>query len=134
MSEKFKCARCAADPQPKHFGSPRTCAFTDTGAFTPDNWNCATIGVLMGHMERTEHSGDDESMQVISVPAKADDGYLYTCGWIVLAGYKHRGCDSSAMHVGDFWPAEPLTLALADRVIALYEAERIPAISDADAP
>jgi hypothetical protein len=111
------CHRCEADPQPSNFGSPRRCAFNADGTFTPENWNCATIDALLigGALERYgsgEHGGDDETMQVVY------SGGGYGSGWIVLTRYKRRGCTSSAVHVGDFWPAKPLTLAITEAFIA----------------
>jgi hypothetical protein len=102
----FKCDRCKADPRPEHFGSDRECAFNKDGTFTPKNWNCATLGALMDMADMFEHFGTDESMQVIA-------GEAYN-GFLVLNRYKRRGCTSSALHVGDFWPAKPLTLKTAE--------------------
>lgn len=42
-------------------------------------------------------------------------------GWIVLTRYKHRGCTSSAIHVGDFFPPRPVTLSLVERFIRREE-------------
>lgn len=110
----FRCPQCEADPQPADCVDPRNCAFDEAGTFTPDNWNCATIVELCaGLSDDDEHHGDNESMQII--PVRFHD---WTRGWIVLTRYKHRGRTSSAMHVGDFWPAVPLTYALATRVLA----------------
>ncbi len=39
----MKCKLCIKNGQPKHFGSPRDCAFD--GDFC-ENWNCSTIGLL----------------------------------------------------------------------------------------
>ena len=113
------CHRCEADRQPPGFGDPRKCAFLDDGTFTPENWNCATLEALTGEdsSERpwpqwrtTEVNGMDESLQVV---AGSDYG-----GFLVLTRYKHRGRTSSAVHVGDFWPARPLTLRVAERWLA----------------
>lgn len=120
------CKRCQDDPQPDGSGSPRRCAFDDAGDFTPENWYCATIEALLHTQDvpaavgfepvfptNLSFWGPDESMQI--VPAgdmdEADGGF------IVLNRYKQRGCTSSAMHVGDFWPARPLTLELAEATI-----------------
>lgn len=120
------CPRCTADPQPGGEGwtsSPRSCAFNADGEFTERNWNCATITALL-ELDRDPTGyrdpffgtpsilGNDESMDLIHVP---EDVYG---GWIVLNRYKRRGRTSSAVHVGDFWPARPLTLALAEAVLA----------------
>lgn len=100
------CPRCQRDPHPALFEGPRRCAFDEEGNFTPKNWNCATLTALMGLDRCTEDIyGADESMQVIR-------GRDYG-GFLVLTRYKWRGCTSSAVHVGDFWPPEPLTLQTA---------------------
>ena len=110
------CDRCEADPQPKNFGSPRQCAFDEAGNFTPKNWNCVTLNLLSG-------SEDDYHVVV----AGGEDETLEACysghfgGWIILTRYKHRGCTSSAIHVGDFFPPRPVTLELVEKFIARQE-------------
>lgn len=121
MSDQFMCPRCAADPQPEDFGSPRKCAFLEDGTFTPKNWNCATIDVVMNAWA-IEIEGVDEHMEVVPVPAE----WASTNGWIVLTRYKRRGCTSSAVHVGDFWPPRPLTWAVADQVATAEEQRHKP--------
>lgn len=117
-AKPYQCPRCAADPQPATFGSPRNCAFTADGQFAPDNWNCATVSALLDLAGKrlVEVEGDDESMQI--VPAVANWMEEGTGGWLVFTRYKHRGRTSSAVFAGDFWPPQHLTLELADRVIA----------------
>lgn len=108
------CPRCAADPRPTGFGDDRKCAFDAAGDFTPENWNCATLEALMDvqpPLYRTV-SGNDESLQTC---------YRRSCefgGWIVLTRYKRRGCTSSAVYVGDFWPPQSVTLALVEEFLA----------------
>lgn len=104
----MSCTRCQNDPQPPQFGDPRKCAFTESGEFTPTNWNCATLDALL-QQRGIDAEGIDESLQ-----ARYAGTYR---GWIVLTRYKHRGCTSSAVCVGDFYPARPLTLT--DALIAL---------------
>lgn len=129
----FRCARCEADPIPAHSG-PRQCAFDERGRFTPDNWRCATLDALtrvpwLDVMQAAWVYGQDESLQPIPafVLQTDPDDPSYTMsgseGFIVLSRYKTRGKVSSAMHVGDFWPAKPLTLAFAERVLD-YAAQR----------
>lgn len=109
---KFRCARCAADVRPANFGSDRNCAFNEDGSFTPDNWNCGTISALICGDESalTIVSGCDETVEVIRGEEHG--------GFIVLSRYKRRGCTSSALLVGDFWPARPLTLQMAEAWLA----------------
>lgn len=124
------CPRCRADPHPANFGSPRNCAFTADGLFTPDNWNCATIDALFNAAgdSAVRLYGNDESMDAI--PALVDCDEMADendpnedpiCGgFLILSRYKHRGCTSSAVRVGDFFPPQPVTLALVERVIAAH--------------
>lgn len=127
----MSCPRCLADPQPESFGpfgSPRTCAFDVEGRFTPENWNCATICLLL-ELAETKHQqsrqyqpdiwGEDESMQIVW--GQGHD-HEHESGWVIFTRYKHRGCTSSAVHCGDFWPPRPLTIELADHLIQVYEA------------
>lgn len=109
----MSCHRCAADPQPPNYGSPRRCAFDDEGNFTKENWSCATIDALLLWTDGgrpdwrvVEVSGIDETLHVI----RGNDWG----GFIVLGRYKHRGCTSSAIVTGDMWPVQPLTLEIAN--------------------
>lgn len=104
------CKRCEADPQPSDCGSPRRCAFDEAGLFTPENWNCATLNLLADERGRETEHGDDESIQVCYG--------AYSGGWIVLSRYKRRGRCSSAVHVGDFFPPEIVTIEMVERFIA----------------
>lgn len=122
------CRRCVADPQPSGegwtFGSPRGCAFDDDGQFTHANWNCATIEALLD-FRVAQHFGSDESLDLI--PFLTDvwgRGYAETDGWIVLTRYKRRGKTSSAVRVGDWWPAQPLTLADAESALDILTQQR----------
>lgn len=116
------CRRCSETP-PGNLSSPRRCAFTDTGEFTPENWNCGTIEALL-RGPHEQRSGEDESMQIIPVREPFnEDGVddAYWDGWLILTRYKTRGRTSSAVHVGDFWPPQPLTLVLAESMLKLRE-------------
>lgn len=104
----YLCPACAADLKPVGFASPRNCAFTESGDFTPDNWNCATIAAMMSRVEG-ELLGDDETGEIIPVRTSKTE----TNGWIIMTRYKSRGCTSSAVHVGDFWPPRPVTYEMA---------------------
>ena len=114
------CDRCAADPRPNGAGSDqRRCAFDDDGYFTSDNWQCATLEALMDACavqtdEGAVHGilGNDESLQACY---RRGNGHG---GWIILTRYKRRGRTTSAIHVGDFWPPRPVTLALAEEFLA----------------
>ena len=127
MRTAMSCIRCMNDPQPPHFHTPRRCAFDTNGSFTQDNWNCATMNLLAGLTEKQSKRqkqwaspiyGEDESMEVVWCGGW---DVVDSSGWIVLTRYKTRGCCSSAIHSGDFWPTRPLTLELANKVIAYWE-------------
>ena len=110
------CSRCQADPRPKHFGDPRRCAFTDGGEFTPENWNCASIEAMLTRegMDDCVEFGDNESFEHTYVPEIGE----HETGWIITSRYKTRGCTSSAIMVGDFYPPRPVTLELVERLLA----------------
>jgi hypothetical protein len=121
----YLCPRCAADPHPPMYGSPRKCAFNEDGSFNPNNWCCATIDLLTDHHTTDTRYGRDECLQTIQVSATyEDDDNVVTVncessdGFIVLTRYKTRPTISSASWVGDFWPARPFTLELVERVIS----------------
>jgi hypothetical protein len=131
------CPRCAADPQPANFGSPRKCAFDEQGHFTPDNWNCATLSALFGFAEpeTVQAFTGDEMVEVIptlldgEACERPQDRYemepgddLDTGGFFVFTRYKRRGCTSAAVHVGDFWPPARVTLAKVLASLQRYEA------------
>lgn len=119
----MSCKRCQADPQPSHLRDPRRCAFDAEGAFTPDNWQCATLEVLLDKAQ-ANHYGDDESVQLVPVVFFDENGLADgTDGWIVMTRYKSRGCTSSAIHVGDFWPPKPVTLAMAEQQADFHESD-----------
>lgn len=117
------CPLCLADPMPRYFGSPRKCAFNEDGSFNQDNWNCATISSLLVFVNdrKGDIHGNDESMQLIYAYQDVD-GEMMGNGWIVLTRYKQRGRTDSAVHVGQFWPPRPLTLAMAEELLPLLRA------------
>lgn len=83
------CPRCAADPQPENFGSPRRCAF-ETGTFNPNNWQCETMALLSRSVAHCFHE-DDENLLAGCV----DFGEFF--GILVLQQYKQRGCIAGAI-------------------------------------
>jgi hypothetical protein len=109
QSLEFGCARCKADPQPEGFNVPRSCAFVD-GTFAADNWNCATIDALIALPSTQQLQGDGEEMHAVY------SGHYG--GWILLTRYKRRGKTSAAIHIGDFYPPQPLTIHRAEQFIA----------------
>jgi hypothetical protein len=113
------CPRCIARGKPRNFASDPRCAFPDGGAFSPDNWMCATMNDLrdmasvLGHSQRW---GDDS---IGYVPLGED---MDETGFLVLLWYKDRGCTSNAMWAQeDFAIPRPLTLELAEKVLVRCE-------------
>lgn len=115
-----QCDRCKADPQPSNFGSPRECAFNEDGTFNPRNWNCATIAAIMATGKEVEAYGDDETAQIYPF-YYGDDGDLSSWGFVVLTRYKQGGKTDSAVWVGMFWPARPLTIEISESFINRVE-------------
>lgn len=106
------CPRCAADPQPEGFGSPRNCAFK-TGSFTPDNWNCATM-----HHLRVLADDESKSVQTWHNDQTATLTPVGNCGeFLVLGWYKRRGRTEQAFILNDINFPMPLTLAQANAII-----------------
>lgn len=83
---------------PKHFGSSPTCAFTE-GVFSPDNWNCQTVGKLRDLCYEGQEKMpagvdyqycDDQKYASIHIDdVWVDDKWIGLCLWITW--YKNRG-------------------------------------------
>lgn len=123
----MSCPRCTADPTPRN-SAPRSCAFDTAGVFTPDNWRCATLEALTSTNEGARLAcsaarlyGHDETIDIVPAALLIEDHDDGWDGWIVLTRYKQRGRCSSAVHVGDFFPARPITLALAEATLTYRE-------------
>lgn len=120
----YFCPRCTADPQPKNFKSPRKCAFLVDGSFTPDNWNCATLLAVEECGSCDPHYGFDETTYVEPFYVETLGGRS-TSGFLATSKYKQRGCVSSIVWVGDFWPPRQVTLAVAEAYLDLREPEPV---------
>jgi hypothetical protein len=120
----YLCPRCAADPQPKNFKSPRKCAFLADGSFTSDNWMCATLIAVEERGSYDPHYGFDETAYVEPFYVQTLAGKS-TSGFLVVTKYKQRGCVSSAVWVGDFYPPRQVTLAVAEAYLDLREPEPV---------
>lgn len=98
------CPRCAADPHPRDFGSPRKCAFP-AGVFDPDNWSCASMDIIRG-LEETHGEAVaneyDQRVVVVVLPSRA---------FAMLGVYKNRGRTEAAVVIDHAKPPRPLTLA-----------------------
>ena len=119
------CSRCLADPAPSRLSQPRECAFDDSGAFRELNWNCATIAFLLGHPLAHDFLGQSESIQFVPAMTAVVDGEsgepsktdVMQDGWLVLTRAGREGRVSSLVHLGDFFPPSPVTLAMLDDTI-----------------
>lgn len=99
------CPRCAADPRPEGFGSPRKCAFDDEGTFTADNWACASMDIIRGFEEshgEAVANEYDQRIVVVILPSSA---------FAVLGVHKNRGRTEAAIVIDNAKPPRPLTLA-----------------------
>ena len=96
------CPRCAADPQPENYGSPRRCAFPE-GVFVADNWACASMDVVRSREDDGESIANrcDQRLVTLILPSGA---------FLVLGIYKHRGRTEAAVVI-DEAVVRPLTLA-----------------------
>lgn len=107
------CSRCARDPQPMGFGSPRRCAFP-AGVFSTDNWSCASLDLLRAHVDRGEE--ERNGVKVVHTETDQRAGIMpFLDGTVLVLGmYKHRGRTEAAVVI-DGPIARPLTLAEVDR-------------------
>ncbi len=135
------CKYCKETPVPSNYGSPRQCAFDESGNFTGSNWNCVSANLL--RYAAGEHEGeppqpgwqkklyvyaDDASYAAIFVPPHPEDipdgkkvGEFGGGGFIAMSWYKHRGTIQVMTRV-DSWKdgryeSEPLTQAAAEDAI-----------------
>lgn len=99
------CPRCAADPHPADFGSPRRCAFPDGGHFNPDNWACASMDIIRQAGEDAEDTVANEHDQRVVIVV------LPSTAFAVLGVYKHRGRTEAAVVIHGTDPPRPLALA-----------------------
>lgn len=114
---KYTCPRCAEDPHPYAFASPRKCAFSRSGRFVHDNWNCATIDALLENAPRKDILGHDETCSVIVCPEDYPDGEPFG-GFLVLTRYKRRGQTACAIWVGTDGVSKELTLPMVEVILA----------------
>jgi len=113
----MSCKLCSTRPVPSCYGSPRKCAFDDSGNFTGNNWNCETANELRELMEAgsDEHSGtayrtryDDESIGVLATENH---------GFIVATWYKERGRTGQIVLMCDANTPRPITVDEAESIL-----------------
>lgn len=106
------CKRCAEDPQPVGYTTPRKCAFDEHDVFTPDNFSCATMILLWDHCQEDSFHADDERVRCFY----CDLGEYF--GIITLQRYKWRGRVQGAIVFDtSLGGTRKLTLALAERAL-----------------
>lgn len=94
-------------------GEDPTCAF-ESGIFSSENWNCATMNKLRHIVDEKEfekHNNMDCYLAVIP---------LEESGWIILSWYKRRGRTPTARYMIDDID-QLLTLEDATRAINQYQ-------------
>lgn len=99
------CKLCRERGKPWHGDDPR-CAF-ETGVFSPENWNCATMNALRERARElgTTFRDDNAAGSIGCVPVETDDFN----GYVVLVWYKDRGRTGNAILLCDDEPPRPLT-------------------------
>jgi hypothetical protein len=105
-------------------GDDPICAF-ETGVFSPDNWNCATLNRLREIAEElgTTMRDDNSCGSIGYVPMDADytpNDFGTYGGYIVMMWYKNRGRTGNAIFMTDE-ETVPLTIKHADLAIETYE-------------
>jgi len=118
----FECPRCQARGKTWLGDLPR-CAFTGTGQFSADNWNCATMNAL--RLFTQEIYCQDHTLGIIAIPELSRD-----CGFddlmpnfLVLHWYKTRGACPLAQVVRMNHRVSPLTLSWAELILKNLEAQ-----------
>ena len=117
---------CLERGTPDNFGSEPKCAF-ETGAFSPDNWMCATMIELRRLAEDSWRHGEDggnfsfresdSSLATLWFYDGEDDYSL--AKWLVMTFYKSRGRTSRAYVLCD--DDEPTVLTLQQAEYALRD-------------
>lgn len=113
----MKCNLCATTPK-NWEGDDRKCAF-ESGTFSDDNWNCATMSKLRDIAENYRIYGDDQSIAVIPVSEVGE----YNSGWLVLSWYKSRGRTDVAQIVS-YGDVVQVRIAHAEEIINLYSPKK----------
>ncbi len=108
------CKACQARGKTWQGDDPK-CAF-ESGAFSSDNWNCATMGKLRSILEYDAEWYED--MHIVTARV-LDDGKA-NIGWIVLSWYKSRGRTGQALFIDDE-DSHPLTIEEAEHFIDTHK-------------
>jgi len=103
-----RCREAYPNGRPSHFGSDPRCAFPGGGAFTSDNWQCATAGMARdlvgeypGEIEREGvalTTSGDQKVAIVSVHEGIDlDRHDQFIPALVMTWYKRRGCTETML-------------------------------------
>jgi hypothetical protein len=95
-------------------GDDPKCAFDEDGAFSGDNWNCAT-------MNKLRHLAEDVGLHHREDMGAGSFGAVYyQGGYIILTWYKNRGRTSNAMII---WEEDRWALTEQEALKAIRERE-----------
>jgi hypothetical protein len=125
-----RCEKAYADGKPIEFGSEPECAF-ETGVFDSSNWQCQTMNELREMAEDDVYArlsgsapavvyNDDQWAAILPIPSPTNDEEraARVADFIILGWYKHRGRTEAAYMLNGDYPIMPLTLAVAEKVLA----------------
>ena len=113
----MKCNLCATTPKDWE-GDDRKCAF-ESGTFSDDNWNCATMSKLRAIAENYRAFGDDQSIATIPI----DETEGRNSGWLVMNWYKSRGRTDLCQFIS-YGDNANLKLEHAEAIIELYSPKK----------
>jgi hypothetical protein len=88
-------------------GDDPKCGF-ETDVFSPENWNCASIGLLRDLADERSVYNEGQYCSIIPIPD--------TCEFIVLSWYKNRGRTDYAIVMSDTGP-RPLTIDVVESIL-----------------
>jgi hypothetical protein len=101
-------------------GNDPRCAFDSHGAFTTDNWRCATMEALCKLVEVEAVWSQEHALLVLAVPEQLElGGHLIH---VVLQRYKHRGKVQAAFAIDDDGRRHSLRVELAAAIVAFGRA------------
>ncbi len=119
MAKAWMCTRCRAGSTENGL-SKRRCAFTASGRFRKNNWNCETMIALRSYRTVVWGKRDDlccGSIGVIELPDDMGPASDEVRGYLVLTWYKDRGSTPGAIMLADEGKQHSLTLARAQRIL-----------------
>jgi hypothetical protein len=113
--KKSECPACKARGKTWKGSNPK-CAFPDGGAFSPDNWNCATANALRNYAQERAHAQRWSDSSIGYIPLERYDA---EGEFLVLHWYKDRGqCEGAYILHGENTP-RALTLTEANEILGI---------------